>query len=281
MRDANGQDGATLVIGGTGKTGRRVVERLAARGVAVRVGSRAGTPPFDWNDRATWEGALRGISRVYVTYQPDLAVPGAAETVGDFARLAERSGVRRLVLLSGRGEEGAQRAEDEVRNAGVEWTVLRASWFAQNFSESFLLDAVLAGEVALPADGVREPFVDADDIADAAVVALTEDGHAGRVYELTGPRALTFAEAVDEIARATGRPVRYVPIPAEAFITGLNAEGAPADIVWLMNELFTQVLDGRNTPLADGVQRALGRPPRDFAAYARAAASAGAWSAAS
>jgi uncharacterized protein YbjT (DUF2867 family) len=280
MRDANGQDGTTLVIGGTGKTGRRVVERLAARGMPVRVGSRAGTPPFDWNDRATWAPALHGISRVYVTYQPDLAVPGAAETVGNFARLAARSGVRRLVLLSGRGEEGARRAEDEVRNAGVEWTVLRASWFAQNFSESFLLDAVLAGEVALPADGVREPFVDADDIADAAVAALTEDGHAGRVYELTGPRALTFAEAVDEIARATGRPVRYVPIPAEAFIAGLSADGVPADVVWLMNELFTQVLDGRNTPLADGVQRALGRPPRDFTAYASAAASAGAWSAA-
>jgi uncharacterized protein YbjT (DUF2867 family) len=277
MTDANG--GTTLVMGGTGKTGRRVVERLAARGLAVRVGSRAGTPPFDWDDRATWEAALRGISRVYVTYQPDLAVPGAAETVGEFARLAARSGVRRLVLLSGRGEEGARRAEDEVASAGVEWTVLRASWLAQNFSESFLLDAVLAGEVALPADAVREPFIDADDIADAAVAALTEDGHAGRVYELTGPRALTFAEAVDEIARATGRPLRYVPIPAEAFIAGMREEGAPADVIWLMNELFTQVLDGRNAHVADGVQRALGRTPRDFGAYARAAAAGGAWDA--
>ncbi|HEX6037067.1 NAD(P)H-binding protein [Longimicrobium sp.] len=276
MGDANG---TTLVIGGTGKTGRRVVERLAARGEPVRVGSRAGTPPFDWEDRATWAPALHGMSRVYVTYQPDLAVPGAAETVGELARLAARSDVRRLVLLSGRGEEGAQRAEEAVKQAGVEWTVLRASWFAQNFSENFLLDAVLAGEVVLPADGVREPFVDADDIADAAVAALTEDGHTGRIYELTGPRALTFAEAVDEIARATGRPLRYVPIPAEAFIAGMRADGVPEDVVWLMNELFTQVLDGRNEAVADGVQRALGRPPRDFGDYARATASAGAWDA--
>lgn len=276
MGDANG---TTLVIGGTGKTGRRVVERLAARGESVRVGSRAGTPPFDWEDRATWAPALHGIARVYVTYQPDLAVPGAAETVGDFARQAARSGVRRIVLLSGRGEEGARRAEEQVAAAGVEWTVLRASWFAQNFSESFLLDAVLAGEVALPADGVREPFIDADDIADAAVAALTEEGHAGRVYELTGPRALTFAEAVDEIARATGRPLRYVPIPAEAFIDGMRAESAPEDVVWLMNELFTQVLDGRNSAVADGVQRVLGRAPGDFGAYVRAVADSGAWNA--
>lgn len=280
MRDANERvDGPTLVLGGTGKTGRRVVDRLAARGLDVRVGSRSGAPPFDWNDRATWAPVLRGVSQMYVTYQPDLAVPGAAETVGALARLAAESGVRRLVLLSGRGEEGAQRAEDEVRGAGLEWTILRASWFAQNFSENFLLDAVLAGEVALPSGDVPEPFVDVDDIADAAVAALTEEGHAGRVYELTGPRALTFAQAVDEITRASGRPIRFVPISAEAFLAGLRAEGLPGDVLWLMNELFTQVLDGRNSLPADGIQRALGREPRDFAAYAGATAATGVWSA--
>ncbi len=280
MNDASGgtaPGGTTLVLGGTGKTGRRVLGRLAARGLPARIGSRAGAPPFDWGDRSTWGPAVRGVSAVYVTFQPDLAVPGAAEAVGDFAGMAVESGVRRLVLLSGRGEAGAQRAEGVLRDAGAEWTVLRASWLAQNFSESFFLEPVLAGEVALPAGEVREPFVDADDVADVAVAALTGGGHAGRVYELTGPRALTFEEAVEEIARATGRPIRYRPISAEAFVAGLDAGGVPAEVAALMHELFTQVLDGRNSHLADGVRQALGREPRDFAAYAREATATGVW----
>jgi len=99
----------TLVLGGTGKTGRRVAKRLADKGLALRIGSRSAVPPFDWTDRNTWESVLDGVSRAYVTFQPDLAVPGAAETIGSFAALAAERGVRRLVLLTGRGEPGAQR----------------------------------------------------------------------------------------------------------------------------------------------------------------------------
>ena len=277
--------GTTLVVGGMGKTGRRVVERLREREVPVKVGSRSGEVAFDWEDRATWAPALRDANSAYVTYYPDLAVPGAANAIGSFAALAVESGVRRLVLLTGRGEEEAQRAEQALEEAcaetdaelGAEWTVVRASWFDQNFSESFFLEPVLAGEVALPAADVPEPFVDAEDIADVAVAALTEEGHSGRVYEVTGPRLLTFADAVEEISRASGREVRYAPISMEDFASALAEQGVPEDVTELLRYLFTEVLDGRNAYLADGVQKALGREPRDFADYAKEAAATGVW----
>jgi uncharacterized protein YbjT (DUF2867 family) len=267
----------TLVLGGTGKTGRRVMERLAARGLPTRVGSRSGEPPFDWEDEATWVPALRDVESVYISYYPDLAVPGAAATVRSFAELAVESGVRRLVLLSGRGEEEAQVSEQTVRDSGADWTILRSSWFSQNFSEDYMLQPVLGGEVALPAGNMPEPFVDADDIADVAVAALTEDGHGGELYELTGPRLLTFADAVGEIAQAAGREVRYVPVSVEQYASMLSEHEVPAESVRLLTYLFSEVLDGRNAHPTYGVQRALSREPRDFADYARDAAATGVW----
>jgi uncharacterized protein YbjT (DUF2867 family) len=275
---ANGQ-GAILVLGGTGKTGRRIVERLQARGIAARVGSRSKEPSFDWEDRSTWAPALEGTSAAYVSYYPDLAVPGAPEAVGAFAEQALASGTRRLVLLSGRGEEEAQRAEQVLQESGAEWTIVRCSWFNQNFDEGNFTELVLGGEVALPAGDVPEPFVDAEDIADVAVAALVDDGHADQLYELTGPRLLTFAEAVEEIARAAGRDLRYEQISMEQFAALLAEEELPADVVGLLSYLFTEVLDGRNATVGDGVQRALGREPRDFADFARDAAATGVWNA--
>lgn len=265
-----------LVLGGTGKTGRRVIDRLRARDLPVRVGSRSADPPFDWEDRATWAPALRGASSAYVSFYPDLAVPGACETIAAFAEQAVAGGTRRLVLLSGRGEEEAQRAEQVVQSSGAEWTVVRCSWFMQNFSESYFAEPLAAGELALPAGSLADPFVHADDIADVAVAALTEDGHAGRLYELTGPRALTFAQAVEEIGHALGRKLSYAAIPMEAFTSALADEDVPADVVALLSYLFSEVL-GRNEHLGDGVQRALGREPRDFTDYAREAAATGIW----
>ncbi|MFJ9692482.1 NmrA family transcriptional regulator [Kitasatospora sp. NPDC101183] len=268
--------GAVLVIGGTGKTGRRVAARLLASGYEVRVGSRHAEVPFDWQDGTTWGAALDGVAAAYVTYHPDLAVPGAVEQVRAFSRLAAERGVRRLVLLSGRGEEAAEAGERAVMESGVPaWTVVRCAWFNQNFDESFFLDPVLAGEVALPVGDAVEPFVDAEDIADVAVAALTEPGHAGEVYELTGPRLLSFAEAVGELARATGRDIRFVPVEVEEYRAVLEAEGLPGDFA----DLFSTILDGRNASLGDGVRRALGRKPRDFADYAREAAATGVWNA--
>ena len=266
-----------LIVGGTGKTGGRVAKLLAARGVPIRIGSRSGEPRFDWNDQSTWAPVLRHVESAYVTYSPDLAVPGAADIVGAFAELAVKSGVRRLVLLSGRGEEGALLGENAVRKAGADWTILRSAWFNQNFSAGAFLDQVRSGEVALPAGEVREPFIDADDIAEVAVVALTEDGHAGQLYELSGPRLLTFSEAVEEIARAVGRQIRYLQLTSEQYGSLLAKHEVPAEFASLLMYLFTEVLDGRNAHLTDGVQRALGRAPRDFADYARTVAAEGVW----
>jgi uncharacterized protein YbjT (DUF2867 family) len=273
----NNSHGTTLVVGGTGKTGRRVAERLQARDLPVRIGSRSGAPPFDWEDRSTWAPALQGTAAAYVSYFPDLAVPGAPEAIAAFAEQALAAGTRRLVLLSGRGEEEAQRAEQALAETDAEWTIVRCSWFSQNFSESYLLEPVLAGEVVLPAGDVPEPFVDADDIADVAVAALTQQGHAGRLYELTGPRLLTFADAVGEIARASGREIRFVPVTIEQYAGALAGHGLPDDVVALITYLFAEVLDGRNARLADGVELALGRAPRDFADYARRTAATGVW----
>lgn len=267
----------TLVLGGTGKTGRRVAERLTKRGLQVRIGSRAGEPPFDWDNPAAWPAALKDVGAVYISYYPDLAAPGAAEAIGSFTELAVKSSVPRLVLLSGRGEAEAERCEQIVRDSGAEWTLVRASWFNQNFSEAYLLGPILAGEVALPAGNVGEPFVDADDIADVAVAALTEDRHAGQLYEVTGPRLWTFADAIAEIGRVTQRNIRYVQITTEEYASLLKSAQLPPDLVTLITYLFTEVLDGRNASIADGVTRALGRAPRDFSQYARDTAANGIW----
>ncbi|RWM77113.1 MAG: NmrA family transcriptional regulator [Mesorhizobium sp.] len=267
-----------LILGGTGKTGRRLADRLTGQGLPVRIGSRSGTPAFDWENDATWAHALDGVGAVYISYYPDLAVPGAAEAVGAFADLAVASGVRRLVLLSGRGETEAQRAEAMLKASGADWTILRCAWFSQNFSESFLLDSLLAGEVALPVGNVGEPFVDADDIADAAVTVLTRQGHIGQLYELTGPRLLSFAEAVAEIGKAAGRDIRFIRISHAEFTAAVAGYELPAEFAWLLNELFTEVLDGRNEALTDGVERVLGRAPKDFSAYATETAATGIWS---
>jgi uncharacterized protein YbjT (DUF2867 family) len=271
-----------LVLGGTGKTGRRVVQRLQAAGRPVRVGTPSATPPFDWDDQSTWAPALEGVGSVYVTYYPDVAIPGAAAAVGAFAELAVATGVRRLVLLSGRGEQGARRSEQALQQSGADWTIVRSAFMAQNFNESFFLEPVRAGEVAFLADpGLAEPFIDADDIADVAVAALTGEGHVGQLYEVTGPRLLGWAEAVAEIAAAAGRPIRYVPVSLEEYAALLVENQVPADDVKMLTGVFSEiagVLDGRNAYLSDGVQRALGRPPRDFADFVRDAAATGVWS---
>ncbi len=275
--DIKSPEGVTLVLGGTGKTGRRVAERLQARGVATRIASRSGTPSFDWNDRTTWNAALDGVTAAYITYAPDLAIPGATEAIQAFVEQAVASGVQRLVLLSGRGEEEAQRCERIVQESGIEWTVVRSSWFNQNFSEGEFLGMVLDGAITLPAADVPEPFVDVNDIADVAVAALTEDGHHGEIYEVTGPRMLTFSDVAKEISRAAGREVQFIQVPKDAFAAGIAESGAPGEIAWLLNYLFETVLDGRNAYVCDGVQRALGRAPTDFADYARRIATSGVW----
>ncbi|AHZ67238.1 putative nucleoside-diphosphate sugar epimerase [Pseudomonas mandelii JR-1] len=266
-----------LVLGATGKTGRRITQHLQAAGLPVRLGSRGANPPFDWENRRTWDAALDGVHAVYISYQPDLAVPGALDTIQAFTNLAVKRGVGKLVLLSGRGEVEAEQAERVIQNSGVDWTILRASWFFQNFSEAHFLEPILEGELALPVGNIAEPFVDVEDIAEIAVQALTQPGHSRQLYELTGPRALTFAQAVDEIAQGTGREISFVAVPPDAYRQALEQAQLPAQSIDLVLYLFTTVLDGRNTPLANGVQRALGRPARDFSDYVRRTAATKIW----
>ena len=265
-----------LVLGASGKTGRRVTERLSAAGIAMRAASRSGETLFDWEDEATWAPAMAGVDAAYIVYYPDLAFPGAADTVGAFADLAVANGVKRLVLLSGRGEEAARQAEVRVENSGADWTLVRCAFFNQNFSEAFA-DAVRYGVLALPAGATAEPFLDADDIADVVVAALADDRHIGQLYELTGPRLLTFTEAAAQLSIAVGREVQYVPVTPEAYAAELATYGLPEEVAVAISELFAEVLDGRNAHLADGVQRALGRPPRDFTDFTRDAAASGVW----
>jgi uncharacterized protein YbjT (DUF2867 family) len=265
-----------LIIGGAGKTGARVNARLQPRGIATRPVSRSTAVPFDWNKPKTWPAALDGVSSAYVTYQPDIAVEGSTEAITELSRLAREKGLARVVLLSGRGEPSAQRAEAALQASGVPWTNVRASWFNQNFSEGYLLDGVLAGEIALPAGAVPEPFVDVDDIADVVVAALTHERHANKLYEVTGPRALSFAQAVGEIAKAAGRPVGYRQVSPEQFAASMRPF-VPEEIIQLLHDLFTVVLDGRNSSVAHGVEAALGRPARDFSDYARNTAATGVW----
>lgn len=273
--------GLTLVLGGTGKTGRRITAGLRAKGVPVRIGSRSALPPFDWNNEAGWDACLKDVEAAYINYAPDLAVPGATDAIQAFVDRARRHGVKRLVLLSGRGEEEAQACERIVRESEMEWTIVRASWFYQNFSEGAFIDMVRSGQITLPVGDTTEPFVDVDDIAEVAVATLTEPGHTGEVYEVTGPRLMSFADVASELSEATTREIAYVQIPHEAFIAGVRDSGAPKEVVWMMDYLFSTVLDGRNEHLTDGIQRALGRPPKDFGDYAREVSTTGLWKAAS
>jgi uncharacterized protein YbjT (DUF2867 family) len=270
------QDQPILVIGATGKTGSRVAARLEARGLPVRRGSRNSATPFDWEAPKTWASALIGARAAYVTYFPDLAFPGAVDKLDSLVETAKDVGVEHLVLLSGRGEHHARLGEEVVRNSGVDFTLVRAAWFAQNFSEGYLRDPILAGVLPMPGGDIAEPIIDIDDITDVAVAALTEDGHKGELYEVTGPRLMTFADMAHELGHAIGHPIRHIPISFEDFHANIAQAGGDfvADV---FTAIARETLDGRNAHLSDGVQRALGRPPRDFADFAQSAARSGMW----
>jgi len=267
-----------LVIGGTGKTDRKVVQKLQKLGQNVRVGSRSINPSFDWNNPATWAAAMEGIEKMYVTFQPDLAVPGALDAIEKLTRKAIQSGVKKMVLLSGKGEREAELCEQVVIHSGIDYTIVRASWFNQNFSESFFLDPILAGHVALPQANAKVPYIDTEDIADVAVEVLLNDKHNGQIYELTGPRTWTFPEIIDMIAKATSRNIDFIPISLNAYTKMLVEAQVPSDYVWLINYLFAEVLakEGNNVVTND-IEKVLGRKARDFSEYVLETASTGVW----
>ncbi len=266
-----------LVIGATGKTGSRVATKLEAKGMTVRRGARRSDTPFDWEYPTTWAPILTDVSKAYVTFFPDLAFPGAIEKLEGFAKVALDTGLQHIVLLSGRGEHFATMGEEVIRNSGVGFTIVRSAWFAQNFSEGYLRDPILGGVLPMPGGDIAEPIIDIDDIADVVVAALTEDGHMGERYEVTGPRLMTFAEMAFSLTEAIGRPVQHVPITFEDFHANV-AQAGDDFVADVFTAIARETLDGRNAHLTHGVQRALGRAPRDFNDYAVKAAASGAWS---
>ena len=267
-----------LVIGGTGKTGRKVVQKLQALNQNVRVGSRNQDPSFDWQDPNSWPAALEGMEKMYVTFQPDLAVPGALDAIEALTKQAIKSRVKKMALLSGKGEKEAELCEQVVIHSGLDYTIVRASWFNQNFSESFFLDPILAGHVALPQAEAKVPYVDTNDIADVAVEVLMNEQHNGQIYELTGPRTLTFPEVIDEIASATGRQIDFTPISLSAYTKMLEEFQVPSDYIWLINYLFTEVLAAEgNDVVTTDIEKVLGRKAKDFSKYVQETVTTGVW----
>ncbi|OLF12832.1 NAD(P)-dependent oxidoreductase [Actinophytocola xinjiangensis] len=261
-----------LVTGATGKSGRRIVARLRLLGIPVRAASRTGEHPFDWTDPGTWDAALDGVRALY------LVQLNGSRLVRPFLDSAARHGVRRVVLASGRGLDdpdhitdtdgiraAALDSEAAVRDSGLDWTISRPGWFAQTFTEGVYAAAVRAGELRLPAGDGAASFVDADDVAAVAVAALTEQGHAGATYELSGPQAVTLTEVAATLTRATGRTVRYVPLSTREYIAELVEQGLPVTDAEAFATLAESLRRGKDAHLSDGVQRALGRPPRTFA----------------
>ncbi|MFW3170412.1 NAD(P)H-binding protein [Geodermatophilus sp. CPCC 206100] len=267
--------GPVLVLGATGTTGRRVGAALRTAGAGVRPASRSSPTRFDWTAAETWEPALDGVGAVY------LMAPDGVAVDERFVRLAVASGVRRIVLLSSdaveeMGDARLLDAERAVRESGAEWTVLRPSWFDQDFDEGVFRDAVLAGELALPLGDLRQAFVDADDIAAVAAAALTTDGHAGQTYQVQGPRALSFAEALALVSRASGRPVRFAGDPAEYRAAHLGYGRDEAEVDAELAAFAALRARGDDEP-GDAVRRVTGRDPRSFEDHVRAAAERGAW----
>jgi uncharacterized protein YbjT (DUF2867 family) len=266
-----------LVLGSTGKTGRRVAERLQNLQIPIRLGSRNENPSFYWEESSNWQTVLTGIESVYITFQPDLAVPQAFEKVKLFTETAKVTGVKKLVLLSGRGEKEAQACEEIIRKSGLDWTIIRASWFMQNFSENFLLDSILSNEVVLPSINTLEPFVDTDDIADVAVCALTDNRLSNKIYELTGSQLLSFQTATSLIAKGLNREIIYTEISMEAYVAALKSYQLPDDFIWLIHYLFSEVLDGRNESLSNDIEIILGRKPTTFEEYVTKTVKTGIW----
>ena len=267
-----------IVIGCTGKTGRRVAERLIKLNQNVRIGSRNNTPPFDWDNPSTYAEALKGMDRAYITYYPDLAVPGAKEAINTLTETALKAGLEKVVLLSGKGEKEAEACEEIVANSGLNYTLVRASWFNQNFSESFFLDPILAGHVALPMAEAEIPFVDANDIAEAVVKVLLDDSYNNKTITITGPRKLTFREAIQEISNQTKRGILFHEISLDDYVKSMKSAGLSNDYVWLISYLFKEVLgNAENQVVTNDVEKVLGRKAVDFSEFVKRTAKTGIW----
>ncbi len=267
-----------LVLGATGKTGRKVVKDLEQRGYRVRKGSRSENPSFDWHNYDNWPEILQDIDSIYITYQPDLAVAGASDAIKHLMDVARKKDVKKAVILSGKGEVEAEKCEQIVANSGLDYTVVRASWFMQNFSESFLLEPILSGQIALPQGSAKVPYVHTSDIAEVVVQSLIDEVHNGKTYELTGPQSMTFPEVISRIAIATGRELQFIPISLEEYAQGMKAAGIPDDYAWLIQYLFREVLGSEGSDrISNDIEKVLGKGPRTFDQYIEETMMQGVW----
>jgi uncharacterized protein YbjT (DUF2867 family) len=267
------------VLAASGKSGRRVVAALRAAGHTVRAASRSAEVRFDWQDPRTWPAVTDGVGALY------LVAPEDPAPIRQFVDLVQEAGVKRVVLLSGRAREvwrgrfghAMAAAEDAVQSSDLSWTILGANNFMQNFTEDLWYEPLLAGRLALPTGGVPEPLVDLDDVAAVAARLLTTHEYAGRTIEVSGPTALTFAEAVAVIARAAGRPIRYEELTPAAYADELRAAGLDEEWVALLGGLLELMREGHVAAPTSAVEDVLGRPPRSFEDWVASVEPTGVW----
>lgn len=258
-----------VILGGTGKVGRRLTRSISDLGLEARPVGRGTVPAFDWREESTWGAALAGTVGAFVVG------PGSAtdwsETLSRFLAVAETTGLQHVVLLSARGVQfhptgAVATAERAVRNGPLAWTILRPTHFAQNFTEAMFVPQ--DGRIVAPVGAGAEPFIDIDDIAAVAAIVLTRRGYDGRVLELSGPRSLTFAEAAGVLSRVSGSPVQFVDESDAEHEERLRRVGIPDGYVEWRMAMLRGIRAGSDGALSDGVQEVLGRPATSFRAWA-------------
>ena len=269
----------TLVLGATGKTGSRVASRLRSRGLPVRTAARSGADAhFDWDDPETYAPALHGVQRVYLL--GPVMRTDFADQVSAFLNQAEAAGARHITYLSAYGidsapPETAMRSVelDLLGRPGLTHAILRPAWFMQNFSETFLKP--VGGAIMVPAGDGAEAFVDAEDIAAVASATLADpEAHAGAQYALTGPEALTIAEAAKIISHVSGHVIDYTDIDRGVWVAAAVAGGVPADYGAVLRVLTETIASGHGSRPGSDVEKATGAAPVSFADFARRAAAA-------
>jgi ergot alkaloid biosynthesis protein len=274
-----------LVTGGTGKTGRRLVSELRGKGVECRVASRGATVaegerPFDWTLPESWDGALEGVSTAYLVAPSAVGEP--APVMIDFLRRAQKRGVSRFVLLSAAPLPAGGPAMGQVhlwlKENAAEWTVLRPSWFMQNFSEGQHLASIQDedGIYSATEDG-RVPFVSADDIATAAMAVLTSEDPFNSDFILTGDRPLSYDEVAERIGMAVGRRISHRRLSSDELAARYRLLGLPPVYAEKLAAMDRAIAEGAEDRTTDSVKFLLGRPPISFDDFVEA--SAASWSA--